>query len=188
MLKVSVVTLLLAAGLAIGAPRFNAKQELERPTNYRDWVFLTSGLGMAYGPAAREAAEPVFDNVFVEPKAHAAFLKSGKWPDGTTFVLEVRRSRTGESINKTGRSQGDIAAVEVSVKDTKRFKDGWGYFNFRADATTATVLGEEAGCNTCHRANTAVENTFVQFYPTLLSHARAKGVLKASYLEAESKK
>ena len=35
-----------------------------------------------------------------------------------------------------------------------------------------------AGCNACHNKSGAVENTFVQFYPTLLEVAQAKGTLK----------
>jgi len=173
-------TALLAAG-----PKFNAKQELERPPDYRNWVYLTSGLGMAYGPAARESATPLFDNVFVEPNAHAEFLKTGHWPEGTMFVLELRRNVTGQSINKTGHSQGEIAAIEMSVKD-KRYPDGWGYFGFRT-GTTAAAFPQTESCYACHKANTATDNTFVQFYPTLLEVARAKGVLNAAYLVTEKK-
>lgn len=183
----SVAALFLFAGALLAAPKFDSKNQLQRPAGYRDWVFLTSGIGMAYGPAAREQAVPPFDNVFVEPKAYKQFLKTGKWPEGAMFVLELRRSLTGESINKTGRSQGGLIGVEVSVKD-KRFQDGWGYFEFEGDTVYAPAQGEAAGCNTCHKANGAVENTFVQFYPTLMDFARTKGLLKASFLEAEKNK
>jgi hypothetical protein len=141
---------------------------------------------MAYGPSAREMSTPPFDNVFVEPSAYAEFLKTGHWREGTIFALELRRSLTGVSINKTGRSQGDMVGLEVAVKD-KRMRDGWGYFEFQGATTSAPAQPESAGCNACHKANTAVENTFVQFYPTLLEVARAKGVLKAAYLETEKK-
>jgi Cytochrome P460 len=173
-------TTLLAAG-----PKFNAKQELQLPADYRSWVYLTSGLGMSYGPAARESATPPFDNVLVEPKAHAAFLKTGRWPEGTMFALELRRSLTGQSINRTGRSQGDVIAVEMAIKDSKRFKDGWGYIQFNKGITSSAPMPETADCYSCHKQNAAVDNTFVQFYPTLIDVARAKGVLKIAYLEAE---
>jgi hypothetical protein len=177
--------MLLATGALLAAgPKFNANQELQRPTDYRNWIFLTSGLGMSYGPAAREMAIPPFDNVFVEPKAHAAFLKTGHWPEGTMFVLELRRSVTGQSINKTGRSQSEVVAIEMAVKD-KRYPDGWGYFDFPANAASKAALPQTADCYSCHKQNTAVENTFVQFYPTLIEVARAKGVLKAAYLDTE---
>jgi hypothetical protein len=73
------------------------------------------------------------------------------------------------------------------VKDTARFKDGWGYFAFNGNVTAAKVLGPEAGCNACHSANAAVEHTFVQFYPTLLEIAIAKGTLNPSYKPPDKK-
>jgi len=35
-------------------------------------------------------------------------------------------------------------------------------------------------CQSCHSQNGAVDNTFVQFYPTLLEVAKQKGTLKAA--------
>ena len=61
------------------APRFNAKGELLLPANYREWVFLSSGLGMNYGPLAAKAGDenPRFDNVFVSPSAYRSFFQIG---------------------------------------------------------------------------------------------------------------
>ena len=185
-MKFRLVVLLMLGVAALSAdPEFTADGQLKRPTNYREWIYLSSGLGMIYGPAATANPNPSFDNVFVEPAAYRAFLATGKWPDKSMFVLEIRRAKTEGSINKGGNFQGDVAATEVSVKDTARFPDGWGYFDFPRNATTARVLGAAAGCNSCHNPNGAVENTFVQFYPTLLEVAREKGTLKPSYLESE---
>jgi cytochrome c peroxidase len=103
------------------------------------------------------------------------------------FVLELRRSVTGQSINRSGHSQGEVAAIEMAVKDSKRFQDrgGWGYFEFNNGVSSRAAFPATSQCNACHQANTATDNTFVQFYPTLLEIARAKGVLKAAYLETE---
>jgi len=181
------VLLMICAAALLAAPEFTSDGQLKRPTNYREWIYLSSGLGMVYGPAAKANPNPSFDNVFVEPAAYREFLATGKWPDKSMFVLEIRRARSEGSINKGGNFQGDVAATEVSVKDVARFPDGWGYFDFPRGATTAKVLGPQAGCNACHNPNGAVENTFVQFYPTLLEVARQKGTLKPSYLETESR-
>jgi cytochrome c551/c552 len=70
------------------------------------------------------------------------------------------------------------------VKDSKRFKlDGWEYFAFSGNAQTTKAIGQPGGCNACHNKNAAVENTFVQFYPTLLEIARAKGTIKKTAVE-----
>src|SRR5580704_3789266 len=62
------------------------------PTDYREWVFLSSGLGMTYAPASVAPSAPTFGNVFVNPSAYRSFMQTGKWPDRTIFVLELRNS------------------------------------------------------------------------------------------------
>jgi len=113
-------------------PAYNANGELAAPQDYRNWVWLSSGLGMAYGPAARAnpTGAPPFDNVFVNPIAYRSFLQTGIWPDKATFVLELRSSRNSGSINKGGRFQGDLIGLEVEVKDVSRFPGKWAFFEF----------------------------------------------------------
>jgi hypothetical protein len=182
------VAVVSAQSPAVG-PTYTAVGELVRPTDYREWVFLSAGLDMTYGPAAAALdadRQQLFNNVFVPREAYRAFKASGTWPDKTMFVLEVRRAQANVSINNRGRTQGDIAMIEAAVKDVARYGDkdkrGWAYFNFGdGSRASAAPLGMEARCNTCHAANTAVENTFVQFYPELFAIAKAKGTIKASY-------
>jgi hypothetical protein len=141
---------------------------------------------MTYGPAAQaNSNDPLFDNVFVNPSSYRAFLDTGHWPDKTMFVLEVRRSQGKGSINNGGHYQTEIAAVEAAVKDEKRFPEKWGYFGF-GGKNQATVLPDTASCYSCHRQHAAVENTFVQFYPTLLEVARRKGTLNANFSDSQS--
>jgi hypothetical protein len=175
--------LLIAAALvAQGPAQFTEDGQLKRPTNYREWIYLSTGVGMTYGnQTAQNEANPAFDNVFVEPSAYREFQKTGAWPEGTTFVLEVRRSESETKIGKAGKFQTRVIATEASVKD-KRFPDGWGYFDL-GNGPTSKVLPQTAACYTCHKNNTAVENTFVQFYPTLMEIAKAKGTVKKTYVE-----
>jgi hypothetical protein len=168
------------------APVFSITGQLARPANYREWVFVTSGLGMTYGSAQAAAGRsPRFDNVFVTPEAYRAFLRSGTWPDKTMFILELRAAEENVSINNGGRTQGAIVGIEASVKDLQRFPNGgWGYFSFdgaQGLADAAAPLPATASCYTCHRTNTAVDNTFVQFYPTLFDVATRLGTVKATY-------
>ena len=117
-----------AAILAAGdGPQFTSDGQLQLPKDYREWVFLTAGLGMNYGSG--DAAEPRFDNVFVNRDAYAAFMATGKWPDKTMFVLEVRKSQSKGSINQGGRFQTDVAAIEAEVKSG----DKWTFYGFRTE-------------------------------------------------------
>ncbi|MEO8096082.1 MAG: cytochrome P460 family protein [Acidobacteriota bacterium] len=180
------VLLALAAALVAQQPRFTSDGQLQRPANYREWIYLSTGLGMTYSGDRPNPNQ--FDNVFAEPTAYREFLKTGKWPEGSMLALELRRAQSKGSINADGHYQGEFVAVEVTVKDSKRFKDknGWAYFGFSGTRTTAAAFDEKAGCNACHSKNAAVENTFVQFYPTLLEVARAKGTLRPSYAQGET--
>lgn len=164
---------------------FKAGNALVLPEDYREWIYVSSGLGMSYSDAP-PGEDPPFGNVFVHPAAYRAFTKTGAWPDQTIFVLEIRASTTHGSIVKNGRFQQDLIAVEAEVKDKARFKEQWAYFGFRnpdgTQATTATAHPKE-DCFSCHDTNAAVENTFVQFYPTLLEVAERKGTINSDYTE-----
>jgi Cytochrome P460 len=137
---------------------------------------------MTYQPPGTAPAPPTFGNVFVNPSSYHSFMQTGKWPNGTIFVLEFRNSDSEASINKAGRFQTALAGVEAEVKDS-RFPDGWAYYGFMGTATSTPPLSGTAvaACVDCHTKNTAVERTFVQFYPTLLDVARQKGTLKPGF-------
>jgi hypothetical protein len=173
-----------AQSAATDGPRFVSATELARPTDYREWIFLSSGIGMGYTePAAgAQPASPPFTNVFVNPSAYRKFLETGIWPDQTVLVLESRASSGAGSINKSGRFQTRVTSLEVEVKDVARFPpSGWAFFAFGAgdNARDRTApLPKTFDCYTCHATHAAVDNTFVQFYPTLLEVARRKGTVK----------
>lgn len=150
--------------------------QLTRPANYREWVYVSSGLGMNYNAAMGGA--PLFTNLFVPRWAYDAFLNSGKWPEGTMFALEERTSENKGSIVKSGSYQGDLAALAVEVKDSEKFPaDKWAYFGFGGDAKTASA-NPKANCWQCHEDHAAVEHTFVQFYPTLKPVAQKFGTYR----------
>jgi hypothetical protein len=158
-----------------------AGEELKLPENYRQWVYLTTGFDMSYNPKAMQMDHHMFDNVFVNPESYKAFQETGTWPDKTTLVLEVREAKGKGSINQRGNFQGtDIMGLEVHVKDEARFPGKWAFFPFD-DAKTAKMIPTNMECYTCHSQHAAVDNTFVQFYPTLLPIAQRKGTLSEGY-------
>ncbi len=171
------------------APQFTKDNRLVRPMDYREWIYLTSGLGMTYGPAAnRVDVAPLFDNVFVHPTAYRSFLKTGEWPDKTIFVLEVRSAKSHGSINKDGQFQTGVVAVEAAVKDEARFPEKWSYFSFDSPSNAKSAAAfPKAECFDCHKKSGAVENTFVQFYPTMLEVATRMGTLNPGYISSLTK-
>jgi hypothetical protein len=168
------------------AASFAADGKMEFPKDYRTWVYLSSGVDMVYTEGGGGQMH-AFDNVFVDPAAYRAFQQTGTWPDKTVLVLEVRGAEEHASINKGGRSQTNRMAVEVHVKDTARFKGGWGFFGFNGEKP-ATVMPQAAACYACHQDHAAVDTSFVQFYPTLLPVSTAKATLSTAYLAEEKAK
>jgi hypothetical protein len=166
------------------APAYAGNGDMLPPTHYREWIYLSSGIDMSYTSKAMDMrGTSKFDNVFVNPEAWRSFLASGTWPDKTVMVLEGREARSKGSINQHGHFQaGGVMDFEVHVKDESRFPGKWAFFSFDAPDKNGTLIPQRADCYSCHTEHGAVDTTFVQFYPTLLPTARAKGTLSGAYV------
>ena len=90
----------------------------------------------------------------------------------------TRHSASKGSINQSGHFQTAPTGMEVDVKDESRFPGKWAFFDFSGSAESAMAIPRSAACYSCHAQNAAVDNTFVQFYPTLLQIAKQKGTVK----------
>jgi hypothetical protein len=169
-----------SSALPVDGAQFTADGKLARPTSYRKWVFLSSGYGMSYSQKASDDPDQLlFTNVFVPPADYDYFLLHGNWPDKTMFVLEIYGSQSKGSINQRGHFQSEFMGLDVEVKDASRFPDRWAYFAFDSTQSSAEVISPAKNdCWKCHDQNAAVEHSFVQFYPQLLSIAKQKKTTK----------
>ncbi len=169
--------MVLALGSAFGADKpaavFEGKQTLLRPEGYRQWVFVGSSLGLRYDPESEKSASTnsqQFQNVYINPVAFREFARTGKFPNGTVFILEIASSETKAESGLQGSYQKDFIALEAAVKDTARFDDGWAYFSFddekgkRKDKATPFP---RSACFDCHHQKAATDHVFTQFYPVL---------------------
>jgi Cytochrome P460 len=183
MLASSVALLKSATPPSGSGPDYTSDGQLKLPENYREWVYLTTGFDMSYALNSMDMEHHMFDNVFVNPEAYKAFVETGTWPDKTMLVLEARKAEGKGSINQKGNFQGsEVMGLEVHVKDASRFPGKWAFFGF-GDSKTAKMTPTDMACYSCHSDHGAVDTTFVQFYPTLLPIAQAKGTLSTSYMK-----
>ncbi len=143
---------------------------------------------MAYGPAAAAARQadgtPPFTNVFVTREGYLGFMRTGQWPEGTTFFLEVRQGEGHAANNVAGASQGKLIGLEAEQKDSKRYPDGgFAFFDLSHGAANqpSAPLPRSASCYTCHRQHGAVEWTFTQFYPEQFALAQRLGTVRKDY-------
>jgi len=168
------------------APAYTADGQLIFPANYREWIYLTTGMDMDYNPDLAMMEHSMFDNVFVNPEAYKAFVATGTWPDKTILVLEGRMAANKGSINKKGHYQtSDVMVRSIHIKDEARFSGKWAFVGFD-EGNLGKVIPKEAVCYSCHQEHAAVDTTFVQFYPTLLEIAKKKGTLSPAYLKEEA--
>ena len=188
-LTIAALSLGLAAAAQpkAGAAQFTPDGKFVFPKDYRTWVYLSTGLDMSYRDTA-PGVNHAFDSVFVDRPSYESYMKTGTWPNGTMMVLEVRKGQSKGSINQAGMFQTDRLGIETHVKDTTRFKkDGWAFFPYRGDEPSK-ALPETSDCNVCHEQHGAVDTTFVQFYPTLISKAQEMKTMSAAYLAEEKAK
>jgi hypothetical protein len=167
-----IAVLLVVLAAAISAKDDGPARTMPLPQNYREWVWLSSGVGMSYTRGSEAEKNPGFDNVFVSPEAYKTFQATGMWPNKTVLMLENRNSASAESINKSGHFQTERTGLEAHVKDEHGV---WAFYGFGNGKPTGTLLPKSASCYSCHEQHGAVDTTFVQFYPTLLETAKAKG-------------
>jgi hypothetical protein len=169
--------LLAAASEQPFAPTYTTDGLIVPPTGYREWVYLSSGLDMSYSERAGNAGHSMFDNVFVDPAAWAAFKRTGHWPDKTTFVLELRAASSQGSILKKGQYQAsEVMGMELHVRDDAR--GGWGFYGVEGGKPAKRLPKSEA-CYACHEQHGAVDTTFTQFYPTARPIAEQAGSFHA---------
>jgi len=190
-LGTAAAALLISAGLVAGAttmahaesnpawgPKWTSKGELELPKDYHTWVFLGSPL-TPHALNDGKAAFPEYHNVYIQPEAYQAYRKTGQFPEGTILLKELQLTvpgtdADGSRVEVSGRGYFPAArnGIDISVKDSKRFKDtnAWGFFNFGHHAPpykkTAAALPKEA-CAGCHITN-ADDMVFKKFYAPIL--------------------
>ena len=154
------------------APRYTGDKELVRPEGYREWVFIGATLGMSYREGEPEATPgpQEFHNLYIAPAAYREYKKSGKFPEGTMLVMEIMTAASQVSINQRGHFQDKARGIEVALKDSSQYDEGWAYFNYiRRDGSAAPSVKafKKESCWACHNEHAATDNVFTQFYPML---------------------
>lgn len=145
--------------------------DISLPKNFRQhWTHLGSW-------AVTDANAPGhgFHDVYTQAAAVSAYQQTGKFPDGTILIKEIRTLNTATLTTGKAVWAGDNSVWFVMVKDTRqRFKgnhhwgDGWGWALFAAAQPTVNSSdGYINSCMACHTPAKTSDWVFVQGYPTL---------------------
>ena len=96
--------------------------KLKQPVSYRKWPFI----GTPVTPNDMNdsaAAFPEFHIVYIDPMSFEHYEKTGEFRDGCVIVKELTTVRDTSASSGKGYFMGEYSGLEVSIKDSKRFKD-----------------------------------------------------------------
>lgn len=152
-------------------PVYDEAGDLQRPVDYRRWVYVGTPVTPNDMNGGR-AAFPEFHTVYINPWAYKHYKKTGEFPDGTIMIKELASVGAKSAVSGQGYFMGDFLGVEAAVKDSKQFPDepgNWAYFSFGKHPELAAKASAHptAGCNSCHQASAAEDWVFTQYYPVL---------------------
>jgi len=171
---VGVLAQLLVVAPAVAEEYYTIKNGvLERPTGYREWVYVGTPVtpnDMNDG----KAAFPEHHNVYIDPKSWVHWKKTGEFREGTILMKELVNVGSKAAVSGNGYFQGDFIGLEATIKSKKHFPDepgNWAYYSFSTpDHKTLTTSAKPfpaAACNACHAAAAAHDFVFTQYYPVL---------------------
>ena len=147
--------------------------QLERPTGYREWVYVGSPL-TPHDMNGGKAAFPEFHNVYIDPKSWAHWKKTGNFREDTILIKELVSVGSKSAASGKGYFMGNFLGLEATIKSKKRYPNepgNWAYYSFSSKnhktlSKTAAKL-PTSSCNTCHQASAAEDWVFTQHYPVL---------------------
>ncbi len=162
------------AGAACASDYFSIENgELQRPTGYREWVYVGTPLtpnDMNDG----KAAFPEFHNVYIDPESWAQWKKTGVFRDGTILIKELVSVGSKGGVSGKGYFMGEYVGLEATIKSKKNFPDepgNWAYYSFSSkDHKTLSESAKPfptASCNACHAGAAKDDFVFTQYYPVL---------------------
>ncbi|WP_298900580.1 cytochrome P460 family protein [uncultured Psychroserpens sp.] len=158
----------------------NSAGDLERPQDYRSWVYV----GTPVTPNdmnGGKAAFPEFHNVYIDPMSYDHWKEHGTWREGTILVKELISVGGKSAASGSGYFMGEFIGLEATIKSKKHFPNepgNWAYFSFTnpegGDLANTGKAFETKMCNSCHNTSAADDFVFTQHYP-ILSAAKAVG-------------
>jgi len=120
-----------------------------------------------------------FHDVYTEKASVEAYRRTGKFPDGTTLVKELRASKAGNFTTGKGvnHATSELKQWFVMIKDNKsRFTDnplwgeGWGWALYKpGDRSKNVATSFQTDCLGCHVPAKDSDWVYTEAYPILNS-------------------
>lgn len=171
-LAVALVATGVLAAAAFAGPTYDADGKIVIPENMDRWPTVGTTFALSY----EGDGGTTLNSVRLDPESYDAFVKSGVFPVGATFALEVRTPLTEVAPAKGGKTQGGIVGRSLHVKDEKGGPGTWTFYGYGAGVKAGSAIPRSQACYTCHQDHAgATDTVFMQYYPTL-KEARERAV------------
>ena len=79
---------------------------LVRPEGYHTWPLVGASLGLSYAETPQGSGPGAFHRVYVNPSSYEVYDRTGTFPDGTMFVLELYAAHEKTAPAKGGYFEG----------------------------------------------------------------------------------
>lgn len=176
-------------GMAL--PEYDPEGKLLRPAGFEKWVVVGTSIGLDYSDGNQKSANNpgTFHSVYLQPEAFEHYVATGTFPEQTVFIVTNNKSlpaKTKGTVSRSGFVAAPTSGLEIAIKDSKRYPDGWAYFMFHdkpagtePPVRTAERAFARKDCFDCHAEHGEVDNVFTQFY-SVLTEAREQRLAKES--------
>lgn len=151
------------AAAAFAGPTYDADGKIVIPENMDRWPTV----GTTYALSYEGDGGTTLNAVRLDPESYDAYVKTGKFPVGAIFALEVRTPVTEVAPAKGGKTQGAVVGRSLHVKDEKGGPGTWTFYGYGAGAKTGAAIPRSQACYSCHQEHATVDTTFMQYYPAL---------------------
>jgi hypothetical protein len=151
------------AAAAFAGPSFDKDGKIVIPDNMDRWPTV----GTTYALSYEGDGGTTLNTVRLDPESYDAYVKTGKFPVGAIFQLEVRRPLEEIAPAKDGKTQGGVVGRSLHVKDEKAGPGTWTFYGFGAGSKTGNPIPRSQACYSCHQEHAPNDTVFSQFYPAL---------------------
>lgn len=116
-----------------------------------------------------------FNVVYTQPETITTYRATGKFPEGTVLIKELRQGVTSKDGDDKVSSLGALTGWFVLIKPSQAnppqgplWGDGWGWAKFDANAPDATVTKNyRTECIACHAPVKSTDWVHVEGYPAI---------------------
>lgn len=164
LLAAGAVSAATLAAAAFAGPSFDSEGRILIPANMDRWPTV----GTTYALSYEGDGGTTLNSVRLDPESYDAFVKTGEFPVGAIFALEVRTPVTEIAPAKGGKTQGAVIGRSLHVKDEKGGAGTWTFYGYGAGAATGAPIPRSQACYSCHDEHAGKTDTvFMQYYPAL---------------------